>query len=132
MAQLLQNRVRTDTNESTCLLGAGANRPCYKNRRGGVSWAISTLSLTYEILKASHVNILLVFVPMGIIAGALEWNSTAVFFLNFLAIIPLGPLLAFATEQLVSSLGQTIGALLEAILGNAVEWIVSTITLDHK
>ena len=70
-------------------------------------------------------NLLLIFVPIGIISGALDWNPTAVFILNFIAIIPLAGLLSFATEELAAKLGQTIGGLLNATFGNAVELIVS-------
>lgn len=69
-------------------------------------------------------NVFLVFVPLGIVAGAVGWNPTAVFILNFLAIIPLASLLSFATEQLSTKLGQTLGGLLNATFGNAVELIV--------
>ena len=51
------------------------------------------------------------------------------FVLNFLAIVPLAGLLAFATEELAAKLGQTIGGLLNATFGNAVELIVSIIAL---
>ena len=71
------------------------------------------------------VNILLVFVPLGIIAGNVGWSPTAVFLLNFFAIIPLAALLSFATEELSTKLGQTLGGLLNATFGNAVELIVS-------
>jgi Ca2+:H+ antiporter len=98
--------------------------PHYKDDRAWVRWPFLALHLAYEILKTNYVNILLVFVPLGIIAGALKWNPTAVFILNFLAIIPLASLLAFATEELAVPLGQTIGGLLNATFGNAVELIV--------
>ena len=79
---------------------------------------------TWQTLASNYVNFLLVFVPLGIIAGILQWNSTAIFILNFLAIIPLASLLSFATEELSAKLGQTLGGLLNATFGNAVELIV--------
>lgn len=66
-------------------------------------------------------------VPIGIVAGALNWNPTAVFTINFLAIIPLAAVLSFATEMLASKLGQAMGGLLNATFGNAVELIVCAI-----
>jgi calcium/proton exchanger cax len=63
-------------------------------------------------------------VPIGIVAGALGWNSTAVFTINFFAIIPLAAVLSFATEEISMKLGQTMGGLLNATFGNAVELIV--------
>jgi Ca2+:H+ antiporter len=121
-----------EPNESTSLLSRHISRittneeghPYYKDNRPLVRWPFLILHLTYEILKTNYINVFLVFVPLGIIAGALGWDPTAVFILNFLAIIPLASLLAFATEELSVPLGQTIGGLLNATFGNAVELIV--------
>jgi Ca2+:H+ antiporter len=79
---------------------------------------------TWKTLASNYVNVLLVFVPAGIIAGALHISPTAVFILNFIAIIPLASLLSFATEELSAKLGQTLGGLMNATFGNAVELIV--------
>ncbi|KAF1992041.1 Calcium/proton exchanger [Aulographum hederae CBS 113979] len=89
-----------------------------------------SVHLTWIVLKSNYVNVLLVFVPLGIIAGALDWNPTAVFILNFLAIVPLAALLSFATEELSVKLGQTLGGLMNASFGNAVELIVSIVALS--
>lgn len=89
----------------------------------------SSLHVTWLTISSSYVNILLIFVPLGIIAGMLNWNATAVFVLNFLAIIPLAALLGFATEELSAKLGQTVGGLMNATFGNAVELIVSIVAL---
>jgi Ca2+:H+ antiporter len=70
------------------------------------------------------VNILLVFVPIGLIAGHQGWDPTTVFTLNFFAIIPLAAVLSFATEEISKHLGDTLGGLLNATFGNAVELIV--------
>ena len=72
-----------------------------------------------------YVNFLLVMVPVGIIAGHNGWNPTAVFIINFFAIIPLAAVLSFATEEISMKLGETLGGLLNATFGNAVELIVS-------
>jgi len=85
--------------------------------------------LTWLTLSSNYVNFLLVFVPLGIVFGALHKDPTAVFVLNFLAIIPLASLLSFATEELSAELGQTIGGLMNASFGNAVELIVSIAAL---
>ncbi|KAF3006925.1 hypothetical protein E8E13_011275 [Curvularia kusanoi] len=89
------------------------------------------LHLVYATLVSNYVNVFLVFVPIGIIAGALSWNPTVVFILNFIAIIPLASLLAFATEELSAKLGQTLGGLMNATFGNAVELIVSIVALKQ-
>jgi len=81
--------------------------------------------ITKVTLLSNYVNVLLVFVPLGIVAGLLHWNPTVVFILNFFAIVPLAAVLSFATEEISMKLGQTLGGLLNATFGNAVELIVS-------
>lgn len=92
----------------------------------------SVLRVFVMTLKSSPVNYLLVFVPLGILAEYLKWSANAVFWLNFFAIVPLASLLAFATEELSENVGQTIGGLLNATFGNAVELIVSIIALKER
>jgi Ca2+:H+ antiporter len=82
------------------------------------------LHMSWLTLASNYVNVLLVFVPAGIVVGALKMNPLLVFVLNFLAIIPLASLLSFATEELSAEMGQTIGGLMNASFGNAVELIV--------
>ncbi|KAF2643557.1 vacuolar calcium ion transporter-like protein /H(+) exchanger [Massarina eburnea CBS 473.64] len=96
------------------------------------SWPKHVLRTTYATLTSSYVNVFLVFVPLGIVAGALHWSPTAVFILNFIAIIPLAALLSFATEELSAKLGQTLGGLCNATFGNAVELIVSIVALKNN
>lgn len=100
--------------------------PYYKHPNPLVRIPSQTIHITWEVLKTNYVNVLLVFVPIGIIAGAAGWSPVLQFVLNFIAIIPLASLLAFATEELAVPLGQTLGGLLNATFGNAVELIVST------
>lgn len=89
-----------------------------------VSFPAHVLHATKVTLYSSYVNVLLVFVPLGIIAGALGWDPMAVFILNFFAIVPLAAVLSFATEEISLKLGETMGGLLNATFGNAVELIV--------
>ena len=98
--------------------------PPYEDERAWVRWPSKVVHTTWEVLKSNYVNVLLVFVPLGIIAGAMKWSPTAIFIMNFLAIVPLAALLSFATEELSVKLGQTLGGLLNATFGNAVELIV--------
>jgi hypothetical protein len=76
-------------------------------------------------LYCSYTNFLLVFVPLGVIAGGLSWNSAAAFILNVLTIFPLAALLSYSTEELSVHVGQIVGGLINATLGNAVEMVVS-------
>ncbi|KAJ3086336.1 hypothetical protein HK102_013253 [Quaeritorhiza haematococci] len=83
------------------------------------------------IVKATPLNWLLVFIPLGIMAGALDWGDTYNFGFNFLALVPLAKLLGFATEELALRTSQTIGGLLNATFGNMVELIVSILALHQ-
>ena len=98
------------------------NEPRFLKPLNHVAFVICT------VLASNYVNVLLVFAPLGTIAGAMKWNPTLTFVLNFIAIIPLAALLSFATEQLSARLGQTLGGLMNATFGNAVELIVSNAT----
>ncbi|KAJ5636699.1 uncharacterized protein N7484_010012 [Penicillium longicatenatum] len=103
-----------------------------KDNRAWVRWPLHVVRLTWLTLVRDYVNVLLIFVPLGIIAGGLKWDSTAIFVLNFFAIIPLASLLSFATEELAATMGQALGGLMNATFGNAVELIVSIIALKEK
>ncbi|MCJ1225892.1 hypothetical protein MMC12_002541 [Toensbergia leucococca] len=126
---------QVDATESTPLLGHlfknKDGKPLHEDERVWVRWPMKTSYITYKTLVSNYVNVMLVFVPLGIIAGAMGWSPTAVFVLNFLAIIPLASLLSFATEELSVKLGQTLGGLLNATFGNAVELIVSIVALKN-
>lgn len=77
-----------------------------------------------EILLSSWLNLLLIFVPVGIAVKAAGVSPTIVFALNAIAIVPLAGLLSHATESVASEMGDTIGALLNVTFGNAVELII--------
>lgn len=112
--------------ENTTLLQADqGKKPLWKDDRPYVRWPANICRLTWLILASSYINVLLVFVPLGTIARALSWNPTAIFVLNFLAIVPLASLLTFAVEELSAKLGQTWRGLLNAMFSNAVKLIVS-------
>ncbi|SPO25272.1 probable VCX1 - Vacuolar Ca++/H+ exchanger [Ustilago trichophora] len=87
------------------------------------------VSSLYWILTCSWINVFLIFVPLGIVAEHAHWPAIWIFSLNFLAIIPLAKILGDATEQVSLRLGQTLGGLLNATFGNAVELIVGIVAL---
>ncbi|KAI1920397.1 hypothetical protein LOZ65_004112 [Ophidiomyces ophidiicola] len=72
------------------------------------------------ILTSSWINVLLVFVPVGIALGVLHRrqkanssiNPVVVFTINAVGIIPLAYLLGFATENVARKMGDKVGALL--------------------
>jgi len=69
-----------------------------------------------NIAKSSFLNVFLVFVPLGIVAGELGWSAGTVFAINFVAIVPLAKFLGLATEDLALRVGQTLGGLLNGKL----------------
>ncbi|KAL6876754.1 Sodium/calcium exchanger domain-containing protein [Trichoderma novae-zelandiae] len=82
------------------------------------------------VLTHSWFNVLLVFVPAGIIvANVGNVNSGIVFAMNCIAVIPLAGLLSFATESVALKMGDALGALLNVTFGNAVELIIFVIAL---
>ncbi|KAI9373574.1 Sodium/calcium exchanger protein-domain-containing protein [Aspergillus egyptiacus] len=77
----------------------------------------------------SWINVLLLAAPAGIALNYVDVDPVAVFVVNFIAIIPLAAMLGFATEEIALRTGETIGGLLNATFGNAVELIVAIIAL---
>ncbi|GMG40501.1 unnamed protein product [Ambrosiozyma monospora] len=68
----------------------------------------------------------------GLVAHNVGWDANSTFSLNFVGIVPLAGLLCFATEELAEELGETIGGLLNASFGNAVELIIAIIALKKN
>lgn len=68
---------------------------------------------------------LLAMVPVSVAAERLHWGDGAVFVTTVASIIPLAIWLSTATEELSISLGPSIGALLNAVFGNATELIIA-------
>lgn len=77
------------------------------------------------VLLSSKVNVLLVFVPVGIAVAQIHSIPPGVIFaMNAIAIVPLAGLLSYATESVAHRLGDSLGALLNVTFGNAVELII--------
>lgn len=85
-----------------------------------------------HIILSSYINILLVFVPVGIVAYAIDLSPGIIFAMNAIAIIPLAGLLSHATESVAKRMGDTIGALMNVTFGNAVELIIFIIALQKN
>ncbi|MCP9836746.1 calcium/proton exchanger [Cyanobium sp. N.Huapi 1H5] len=72
---------------------------------------------------------LLAMLPVAAAADRLHWGDGIVFVTSILSIIPLAILLSTATEELSLTLGPSIGALLNALFGNATELIIALAAL---
>jgi Ca2+:H+ antiporter len=77
------------------------------------------------VLFGAWINVLLIMVPVGFAVFYAKIGPVPVFIINFVAIIPLAAMLSNATEELAIRVGETLGGLLNATFGNAVELIVS-------
>jgi Ca2+:H+ antiporter len=85
-------------------------------------YALATENLYFNIA-------LVIFLPLGFLSDLLHWGDIPTFFLNMIAIVALAKMLDLATDQLSHKLGQTLGALVNASFGNAVELIVGIMAL---
>ncbi len=87
---------------------------------------------TLKSLLKPSLNWLLGFVAVSIVLRI--WpqigNETALFICSCLAIIPLAGWMGRATEHLAETLGQGVGALLNATFGNAAELIIALVALQ--
>jgi Ca2+:H+ antiporter len=72
---------------------------------------------------------MLLFVPLSILAERLALGEGVVFVSSVLALLPLAVWLSTATEELAVALGPSIGALLNALFGNATELIIALTAL---
>ena len=72
---------------------------------------------------------LLAALPLSWAAAWWHWGDLPVFFSSALAILPLAIWLSTATEELSLALGPSIGALLNALFGNATELIIALVAL---
>ncbi|KAJ3320933.1 hypothetical protein HDV06_004711 [Boothiomyces sp. JEL0866] len=84
--------------------------------------ALATSNLYTNILGA-------VLIPFAFLSFYLHWGDNATFLINLVVIICLAKMLDFTTDQLSKEMGQTLGALVNASFGNAVELIVGVMAL---
>jgi Ca2+:H+ antiporter len=113
--------------ETSSALGS-VNRPLWSPSRIK-DGSLRFLKHTKNALFHSYINIMLVFVPIGIAAKLAHLKPEIVFSMNAIAIIPLAGLLAHATEVVAARVGDALGALLNVSFGNAVELILFIILL---
>ncbi len=74
-------------------------------------------------------NALYGFTPLALTLELLHAEPTAIFLASALAIVPLAGLMGKATEHLAAHVGDGIGGLLNASLGNAAELIIALVAL---
>jgi Ca2+:H+ antiporter len=85
----------------------------------------------FQLSRFLNLNLLLIFVPIALLGRVLNWSAVPIFVASALAIIPLSQLIGEATEALAVKLGQHIGGLINATLGNAAELIITIFALSR-
>ncbi|KAG8406368.1 Vacuolar membrane antiporter [Metarhizium acridum] len=76
-------------------------------------------------LYSSPTKVLLVFAPVGIIAGFLRLHPVVIFALNLVALVPLSALILYSVLVFTADYA-LLGGLLRAVFGNATELAVRT------
>jgi Ca2+:H+ antiporter len=72
-----------------------------------------------------YLRLLLIFIPISIICEMIKLNSTIIFIVSALSIIPLAGIMGEATGEISQYAGGKIGGFLNATFGNATELIIS-------
>lgn len=78
-----------------------------------------------DMLFGKPINVLLLFLPLAKISHDFAWSSQLIFWFNFLAMVPLASILGDFTEALAAHTNETVGGLINATFGNAVEVVVA-------
>jgi Ca2+:H+ antiporter len=75
--------------------------------------------------------VLLVFIPISIGAEFFKWGTLTIFITSGLAIVPLAVWLSTATEEVAIATGPSVGAVLNALFGNATDLIITLVALKE-
>lgn len=86
---------------------------------------MSTKEALLDICFGKFVSVLLLATPVALWANFHHWPPVWIFWLNFLVMVPLASILGDFTEELALHTNQTIGGLINATFGNAVEVVVA-------
>lgn len=79
-----------------------------------------------NIVIYDPMSLLLIAFPLAFFSHIFHWGDVVTFWLSFVSMIPLAKILGDATEELAAGLkNETIGGLLNATFGNAVEMILT-------
>jgi Ca2+:H+ antiporter len=108
----------SDVSESSSLLPGNNNTRSTKLK-------IPIATALRSIILEKHVSVFLLLIPFAVWAHVSGWNAQWIFWLNFLVMIPLAAILGDFTEEAALHTNDTVGGLLNATFGNAVEVVVA-------
>jgi Ca2+:H+ antiporter len=83
-----------------------------------------------KLTKSSILYLLLIFAPISFVLDHSHSNTTLVFLVSIISLIPLAKLIGDSTEHLASYYGPTAGSLLNVTFGNAAEIIIGIIAIN--
>lgn len=92
------------------------------------SWREDLVAMRNMVI-GQRLNVLLLAAPFAVWSYLAPWSDAWVFALNFIVLVPLANMLGEATEALAFHTGETIGGLVNATFGNAVEVVVAVFAL---
>lgn len=84
-----------------------------------------TFQALKSIIAGKPVSIFLLLMPLAVWSHYGKWGAEYVFWLNFCVMIPLASILGDFTEEAALHTNESIGGLLNATFGNAVEVVVA-------
>jgi Ca2+:H+ antiporter len=108
----------SDVSESSSLLPENNNTP-------SAPFKIPIATALRSIILEKYVSVFLLLIPFAVWAHVGGWNAQWIFWLNFLVMIPLAAILGDFTEEAALHTNETVGGLLNATFGNAVEVVVA-------
>ena len=108
-----------------------SSSPAVKPAAPPPSFSLSSDLHTFwsQLRSSPYLSSLLLCIPLALLSSVLSLPEALTFLMNFLSIIPLAYSLGMVTEEIALRTSQTVGALLNATFGNAVELIVSVVAL---
>lgn len=78
-----------------------------------------------KIVFCNWTGLFMIFVPLGFVGRAMEWNSLIIFAVNFLAILPMANMQFYAVEAVTLHVSPLVGGLIDAFLGKSVEQVMA-------
>jgi Ca2+:H+ antiporter len=98
---------------------------CRRGTTTTTNYEYENVEALKSIIFGKTVNVFLLLTPLAFCSHFLGWRSDYVFWLNFLVMLPLASILGDFTEEVAVHTNETIGGLVNATFGNAVEVVVA-------